>query len=967
MKRIVFLAAVFASVLFGCTRSTCPVDYVDPFVGTGYHGHTYPGASAPYGMVQLSPDTRTEGWDACSGYHYDDSEIIGFSHTHLSGTGCADLLDILVSPYSAEPEISDGTAVLAPHEFSHADEQASCGYYSVEFRKEGIRAEMTATPRTGVHRYLFNKGVSPRILIDLNHATEGEKTDTCGLEVLSGDEISGMRRTDGWVADQNVFFDARFSVPFSDVRILSGKQALLSFPAGTDTVVIAVGLSPVSAANARENSLAEVPVLDFDAVRSAAESLWEEALGRITVRGGSRKDMTNFYTACYHAMLTPNLMTDVNGQYRRHDNTVATVPEGRTYWSTLSLWDTFRAWHPLQTILDTAFVNDMIWSMLDMYRCTGDLPIWPLASGETGTMIGYHSASVIADAWLKGIDGYDAEYALDAMVRSSCINSKGSDKYMQYGYVPSDLKRESVSLTLEYAYDDWAIAAMAEKMGRQDIADRYYGRASNYANVFDGSTGFFRGRNADGSWASGFNQFATGRDYTEATPWHYRFFVPHDVRGMEQLFGGRERFVSALDSLFGFEYEGDLPDLQDVTGFKGQYAHGNEPSHHMAYLYSFIGMPSKTQELTRELLDEMYSPTPEGIIGNEDCGQMSAWYIFSALGFYPVCPGTGEFILTCPLFEEAEIRLPGDRTLKITADNPARNRYVRSVTLNGHRLDTPYIRYESLMEGGELHFELSRRPEITAAESSAGSSATGKLPYSMTDGDFVSMPYTTSRVNLFVDSVDVVLGCATADSEIRYTLDGTEPDRESSLYEHPIRLYSSGVLKARAFSEALDPSRVLVLKARKAEFIPARRPAGLVPGVRYDYHEGEFSDVGSMAASPVVQSGTMPLPSISGAPQEDHYGYVFSGYIDVPETGVWTFMTKSDDGSVLEIDGETAVDNNGSHAAVSATGRIALEKGLHSFRLLYFEDYEGQELSWGWAAPGQKEFSDIPAENLFHN
>ena len=965
-----------AALLFACNDAGSPADYVDPMVGTGFHGHTYPGAVLPFGMVQLSPDTRTEGWDACSGYHYDDNTIIGFSHTHLSGTGCADLLDILVSPYAEKPEIRTGeesgstgrqsSAVLKPHTFSHSAEHSSCGYYSVKFPLEGISAEMTASTRTGVHRYTFGNKGPKYILFDLNHATVGETVNEASLQVLSDTRISGMRRTTGWVADQYVYFDARFSAPFAESEILSdGRQVLLTFAPEIQTVEIAVGLSSVNSENAYENSLAEVPELDFDAVRTVAEAIWDDALGHMTVRGGKRRDLANFYTAYYHTMLAPNIMNDVNGQYRRNDGSIATVPDGRNYYSTFSLWDTFRAWHPLQTLLDTAFVNDMVWSMLDMYDCDGELPIWPLASGETGTMIGYHSVSVISDAWCKGIRGFDAEKALDAMVRSSDINGKGSDKYIEYGYVPSNLKRESVSLTLEYAYDDWTIARMAEQTGRTDVAEEYYRRAANYMHVFDGSTSFFRGRNTDGSWASPFEQFSTGRDYTEATPWHYRFFVPHDVKGMEQLFGGRDLFVKALDDLFTLESDDMDITLSDVTGLKGQYAHGNEPSHHMAYLYSYVGMPWKTQELVRELLDEMYSPDPEGIIGNEDCGQMSAWYIFSALGFYPVCPGTDQFILTTPLFEEAVLDLDGGRTLKVTADNPGRNRYISRVLLNGEEITAPYVTYSQLMGGGELHFELSRRPAACAAPEQDTASAS-TAPYSMTSGRFVSLPYTTAQVNLFVDNVDIDLGTATPDAEIRYTTDGSEPDAGSRLYTEPVRIDKSAVLKVRAFKDGFEPSPVLVLDAVKAEFIPASHVASPVPGVKYTFCTGKFGDVTAMSQSHIVSSGIMPVPDIASAPQEDHYGYVFSGYIDIPETGVWTFMTKSDDGSVLEIDGVKVVDNDSSHAEVSATGRVALEKGLHPFRLLYFEDYEGQALSWGWAAPGQTGFSDIPAASLFH-
>ena len=958
-KKLTF--ALLALGLLACApRPAGPVDYVDPFIGTGYHGHTYPGATTPFGMVQLSPDTRAGDWDACAGYHYDDTTIDGFSHTHLSGTGCADLADILFHPTTREIVLHDGACVLQPYFFSHGDEKASCGYYAVELPGENIRVELTAAPRTGVHRYTFT-GKGPRqVVVDLMYTIAEERVDMRELRTTAPDEIAGMRRTQGWVPDQYVFFSARFSEPFADVRLLGDKQAVLTFAPETETLTIAVGLSSVSAENARLNSVAEVPELDFDAVHARAAALWREALGDIVVEGGSRDEMVNFYTAQYHTKLTPNLMSDVNGEYRRHDQRIARMPQGGAYYSTFSLWDTFRAWNPLQTLVDTTLVNDMIRSMLDMYDITGELPIWPLASGETGTMIGYHAASVIADAYLKGIRGYDAEKALDAMIRSSNINKKGSDYYVAQGFIPSNIKRESVSCTLEYAYDDWAISRMAGAMGRDDVAREYAQRALNYANVFDGSTCFFRGRGTDGNWSEPFEEFATGRDYTEATPWHYRFFVPHDVNGLAGLFGSREAFVRELDRLFTLESDEMQLDVSDVTGLMGQYAHGNEPSHHMAYLYNYVGQPWRTQELTRSLLHGMYAPTPAGILGNGDCGQMSAWYIFSSLGFYPVCPGSNQFALTAPQFPKAVVRLANGRPLPVTANNPRRNTYIASVTLDGVPVTENFITYEQLMQGGELHFTLRQRPDFTRGTEAAAE------PYSLTRGQVVSIPYTTQNVSLFTEPVAVAPATTTAGAEIRYTLDGSEPDETSALYAGPVVVDRSLTLKARGFKPGAAPSRTLTLQAEKAVFRKGLSGAGAAmrPGVAYACYEGVFSHVDEIRRGKLVASGTMPEPSIADAPQEDHFGYIFNGWIRIPERGVWEFMTKSDDGSVLVIGDRKVVDNDGSHASVMATGRVALEAGLHPYTLMYFEDYEGQDLSWGWRAPGAALFEQIPAERL---
>ncbi len=958
MKRtLVFALLAYAGI--ACTQPSDPLEYVDPFIGTGFHGHTFPGAATPFGMVQLSPDTRSGDWDACAGYHYDDRTIDGFSHTHLSGTGCADLADILFHPTTREEVVRDGAFLEQPYAFSHDRETASCGYYSVELPDEGLTVELTAAPRTGVHRYTFHGDGPRRVIVDLMHTITDERVDLRALRQEGASELSGMRRTQGWVADHQVWFWARFSEPFASVELLGDRQAVLTFAPGMTSLTAAVGLSAVSAENARENALEEVPELDFDTVRARAEELWREVLGRIVVEGGTREERTIFYTAQYHACLTPNLMNDVNGQYRRNDQSVATLPAGRRHYSTLSLWDTFRAWNPLQTLVDTTLVRDMACSMLDMYDATGELPIWPLASGETRTMIGYHAASVIADAWMKGIRGYDGMQALEAMVRSSNINAKGSDDYVANGFIPSENTRESVSCTLEYAYDDWAIARMAEALGCNDTAREYYRRALNYVNVFDGSTRFFRGRRSDGGWTTPFEEFATGRDYTEATPWHYRFFAPHDINGLEQLFGGRTPFVDELDRLFTLTSEEMQLDVADVTGLMGQYAHGNEPSHHMAYLYNYVGMPWRTQELTRRLLDEMYAPTPEGIIGNEDCGQMSAWYIFSSLGFYPVCPGSNEFVLTTPLFDRTTVRLANGRTLIVTADNPRRNRYIDAVTLDGVPVEANFVTYEQLMQGGELHFSLCEEPNLDRGTEPEAA------PYSLTRGEVVSVPYTTQSVSLFTEPIEIDLATTTPGAEIRYTLDGSEPDSLSPLYIAPVRVDRSLVLCAKAFKPGAAPSRTLTLRAEKASFLRPVAASASQPGVRYTYYEGTFSRVDDIRGERPVATGILPEPSIDGAPQEDHFAYRFEGLIRIPEQGVWEFATKSDDGSVLLIDGRRVVDNDGSHAAVTATGRVALAAGLHRFELLYFEDYEGQELSWGWRMPGSGEFSPVPAENLF--
>lgn len=974
MRKILTFAAILG-LITSCssTQPKTPIDYVDPFIGTGFHGHTYPGATAPFGAVQLSPDTRLGDWDASSGYHYSDSTIIGFSHTHLSGTGCIDLGDILFHPTTKDIKPVSNGYIFDPLAFSHKDETASAGYYSVNFKEEGIKAELTATPYAGMHRYTYQKGKNATIIIDMSHLLAEETIDSLFIQQISANEIVGMRRSQGWVTNQYVFFVAQFSKDFESVSFVSNgeilkndekekdynKQAVLSFGKSDGTPIVAkVGISVVSIENAKENLMHDIEGFDFDAVHQKTRDQWIEELSDITVEGGSEEDMTNFYTAIYHSKIIPNRMSDVNGQYRRHDMTIGKQPEGQTYYSTFSLWDTFRAWNPLQTLVDTTLVNDMINSYLEMYNASGELPLWPLSAGETNTMIGYHSVSVIADAYMKGIRGYDINKVYEAMKVSSDKNKKGSDYYIQYGFIPSNIKKESVSCLLEYAYDDWCIAQVAKELGYDEDYKTYSQRALSYINVFDGNTKYFRGKRIDGNWDSPFNPFEPGRAYTEATAWQYRFFAPHDVNGMIQLFGGKEAFTAQLDSLFSVESKVDGK-MVDITGLIGQYAHGNEPSHHMAYLYNYVGQPWKTQEMTRRILKEMYQPTPEGIIGNEDCGQMSAWYILSSLGIYAVCPGSNEFSLTTPLFPKATIKLANGKTLVITANDPQKNVYIDKVSLNGKAIETNYITYQQLMEGGDLIFTLTDTPNKQRGTESIA------YPHSMTEGLVTSVPYTTQNVDLFTEDVNMDLGSSTEGAKVYYTLNGKEPDEKSTLYKEPFPISSTITIKAKAFKDGYAPSKTFTIVATKAIFKEAATTKATEQGVNFRYYEGLYQSVNDIEKSPLVTSGTMAEPSIAEARIEDHFAYIFTGLIFIPESGVYEFMTKSDDGSVLYIADTKVVDNDGSHAAIAATGRIALKEGYHTYRLLYFEDYEGEALEWGWRKPNSSDIEKIPTTNLF--
>ena len=899
-------------------------------------------------MVQLSPDTRNRTWDGSSGYHYSDPTILGFSHTHLSGTGCADLGDFLFLPF-----IGENIPENLP--FSHDDEEASPGYYKVVFPDAGITAELTATTRTGVHRYSFKGEGERHILIDAAYNIGDTHPDGIFMDVEGDSVVKGGRHVSGWSPDRQIYFNAAFSVPFSSAEKLEGDRMLLTFPETTGEVVVSVGLSQVDTEGAARNLAAEVGDKDFDAVRSEAVQAWIEALGAIKVEGGSKEARANFYSALYHTMVVPNRGDDVDGCYRDFRQEIVSVPEGRAFYSTLSLWDTFRTWNPLMTLINAPLVNDMVFSLMDMAGKGGRLPMWPLASSDTECMIGYHAVSMMADAWIH-LHSFDFEDALEAMVKASNTDAS-SDPYNAFGYIPANIQAESVSKTLEFAYDDWCIGRMAELAGKEDLAKEYYARARRYTAIFDASTGFMRARNSEGNWMPRFNPIGDSRDYTEGIPWQYRFFAPHDFYGLTALMGGKEAMTAALDSLFTYDERDPGTDIGDMTGLVGQYAHGNEPSHATAWLYTALGDPSSSQRYVREIIDNLYSTGPDGLCGNEDCGQMSAWYVFGALGFYPLCPGTGEYVFSAPVFPKTTVSLGNGKQLTITADHPE-YAYIKEVTFNGEPVQAQYITFDQLMGGGELSFKLSKEP--------CHDRDALKAPYSMSDGKVVSTPYLEGNPRFFDKEFMAELRTRTEGAEIRYSFDGEDMSIVSDLYEKPIRIDQDVYLVAQAFKDGFEPSPKMVVHAFPIDFLPAKKVSGPASGCLYTYHLGEFKNSAGVLASPVVSKGVMPSPSIASAPDADHFGYVFTGYVNVPEDGLWEFALRSDDGSVLYIDNRLAVNNDGSHSDYTATGQIALRKGLHSFRLVYLEDYEGQVLGWSWKAPGSDKFTDIPESAICH-
>lgn len=705
------------------------VKYVNPFIGTAGNGHTFPGATVPNGMVQLSPETGYAGWKYCAGYRYEDQSILGFSHTHLSGTGALDLGDILLMPFTGVVTAKEDYK----SEFTHEEEKASAGYYAVKLKKYDVQAELTAAAHVGMHRYSFPNGQQSNVLLDLRHGLVGETPGRLETHVIESNfkredaqTITGYTITRGWAGIKHVYFVLQFNQPFakttwvSDSTAKRNQRVVFTFDGlKKSQLMVKVAISAVSIGNAKMNLKTEVNHWDFEEVRKQAEKNWESALSKVDIEG-SKAQKETFYTALYHSLIAPNNIADVNGEYRGEDNKVYKSDNG-TYYSTLSLWDTFRALNPLYTILYPEKTNAIVANMISHYQVAGYLPVWTLWGHENHCMIGNHAIPVIADAYLKGIRNYDTAEAYKAMRTSLTVNHKNSDwnLYTKYGYLPSDLyKVESVSTTLENGIDDWSLAQVAKAMDKQDDFVAFSKRADFYKNLYDPSTKLMRGKNSNGNWVSPFDPFkishasTSGGDYTEGNAWHYSWHVMHDPEGLIKLMDGNTSYIAKLDSLFKLDSKvyGDGATV-DVTGLIGQYAQGNEPSHHVAYLYTLSGAPKKAQEIINQIVNTLYSNKPDGLSGNDDCGQMSAWYIFSTLGFYPVNPVSGNYVFGVPAFKKAVLHL-GKKDFIINAKNlSASNRYILQTNLNGKLHVSTSISHADLLNGGELTFIMGKKPK----------------------------------------------------------------------------------------------------------------------------------------------------------------------------------------------------------------------------------------------------------------
>lgn len=712
-------------------NSTAGADYlryVDPYIGSGGHGHVFVGASVPLGMVQVGPQNIHKGWDWCSGYHYSDSVLIGFSHTHLSGTGCADLGDVLLMPYVGDVRTArgeqDNIKEACSTYYSHENEEVAPGYYSL-LMDNGVRAELTATDRVAIHRYTYPEG-APRLLVNLKEGN-GDRAFATALKRTDEYTVEGYRFSKGWSPQHKVFFVLKSDQPIESVAVfdddtavgvdsLSGEavKGVLTFRNNPKKVQVKVALSSVSCANALANLKAEQPEWNFEQVRSDAEKRWNRMLSCVNVESGDERGKKIFYTSLYHMFIAPTLYADVNGEFRGHDDKIYKADHWTNY-STFSLWDTYRTLHPLLTIIQPQLVPDMVNSMLSIYDQQGKLPIWPLVGGETNQMPGYSAIPVIADAYLKGFRGFDPERALNYMVASATYDrQRGVPYVMEKGWIPCDKMPEATSIAMEYAVGDWGLAMMAQKMGKEDIYNTFWKRGHYYEQYFDKSINFIRPKMDDGSWRTPYDPFLSIHgwgDFCEGNGWHYTFFVPQHPEGLISLMGGDDRFAGKLDSLF--VAEGDMGEQAsaDISGLIGMYAHGNEPSHHVAYLYVYAGQQWKTAEKVSYIQHNFYTDRPDGIIGNEDCGQMSAWHVLSALGFYQVNPSHGVYVFGTPLFEKVTVNLPEGKTFTIEAPAVSKdNKYIQSVRLNGESYPKSYITYEDVMKGGTLTFEMGNKP-----------------------------------------------------------------------------------------------------------------------------------------------------------------------------------------------------------------------------------------------------------------
>ncbi|MFO7791314.1 MAG: GH92 family glycosyl hydrolase, partial [Bacteroidales bacterium] len=846
--------------------------------------------SLPFGMVQISPDTRLSGWDGCSGYHYSDSIIYGFSHTHLSGTGVSDYGDILFMPVDGKPVFHNGTkdslSTGYSSTFDKSSEHAEPGYYAVHLKNPDVFAEFTCTHRTAYHKYQYNKADSIFVMIDLIHR---DQVINSGLRNENETDIAGFRRSKAWAEDQHVYFYARFSEPIRSYQVKADKleenenfdvygkeiRAAVGFYTPDDkTICVKVGISPVSIEQAKNNLEKEAAGKNFKTAHELAASEWNDELSKILVNGGSKVDKVKFYSALYHTFLSPDIFSDFDGYYRGTDKKIHQSGE-HTQYTVFSLWDTYRAVHPLFTITQTERTKDFIRSFMHHYRQGGQLPVWELAGNYTGCMIGYHAVPVIYDAYAKGIVSSEADLALEAMQHSATMSHLGLPAWMNKGFIGVKDEHESVSKALEYAFDDWCIAMMAKETGDHEVYSEYIARAQQYKNHFDPSTKLMRPR-LNGGWISKFDPAEVNFNYTEANAWQYSFYVPHDINSWIDMMGGKDTLNTLLDRLFNASEQTTGNNQVDITGLIGQYAHGNEPSHHIAYLYNYCGKPWKTQKLVKQIMDDFYTTQPDGYIGNEDCGQMSAWYVLSAMGFYPVNPANGVYDFGSPVFDTCVLQLENKKTFTITAENVSdENIYIQSVKLNDSVYNKTYIHHKDIMTGGSLHFVMGPKPNKDfGVEPEA-------IYTSEIDADpVVISPVINTEQHTFTDSALVSISTSQkGEINIHYTTDGNKPDRNSPVCNGDFYVSESCKIKAIACTEEdqsgvvtasftkLDKNTGIHLRAEYSNQYSAGGDKALIDGIRggNNFRTGRWQGYKGQDVEAIVDIGSEKPVSVIGA------------------------------------------------------------------------------------------------------
>lgn len=888
MKFKQLLLLSFVILISSCKKKTISpvkitkplISYVNPFIGTGGHGHTYPGATMPFGMMQLSPDTRLDGWDGCSGYHYSDEYIYGFSHTHLSGTGVSDYGDVLLMPTN-KTVFNNGADGKEGYrsKFSHKQETATPGFYKVHLEDTNIAVELTVAERSGMHKYQFPSSENQVVILDLEHRDELLDSK---IEWIDKDRIQGYRFSKAWATNQKLFYSMTFSHRFELKKYKENenlKAAIKFINPKNEPVYVKIGISAVDEEGAKKNLEEEIGARTFEQVKKEAQETWEKQLSKIIVESPNKEYLTNFYTALYHTMIAPNIYQDVDGRYRGMDLKIHETKDFN-YYTVFSLWDTYRATHPLYTLIEQNRTNDFINTFLAKYDEGSIMPIWDLSANYTGCMIGYHAVPVIADAYMKGIRNYDAEKALEAMKHSATRDKLGLASYKQLGYIPVEEESESVSKTLEYAYDDWTIAQMAKAMGKEADYKNYIQRAQYYKNIFDPQSQFMRGRFRN-TWFEPFDPYEVNFNYTEANAWQYSNYVPQDIVGYTKLLGGKKVLEKNLDTLFKAELETSGRHQVDITGLIGQYAHGNEPSHHMAYLYNFVNKPYKTQEKLYQILTEQYTNSPDGISGNEDCGQMSAWYIFSTLGFYPVTPGANEYVIGTPLLNKATLHLENGELFTMKATNiSANNKYIEKAFLNGKKLNRTYITHNEIMKGGTLEFIMSDKT------SNWGTTDIANPTSEIKDHIIVPAPFIAKGDVAFKGSTTVTLANADKNTKIYYAVSNTDFKE----YIEPIIISEKVTLKTYAtiddkksatistdFSK-IDPNIKITLETEYANQYNAGGNNALIDGVlgAKDFRTGTwqgYSDVDVIATVDLGKSKSINMVFVNFL--EDQRSWIF--------------------------------------------------------------------------------------------